>query len=283
MEGITQDERSSMHIPDWNGHQIEVAKSRGGVPAVCRHFTNLVQGDVGVGESTEIAQKLYHSEHERDFDPGDQERLKACLGYYTDLQSLHSEDAITWSVFGTVAKSDEAVRTRWTGEFFGEVGLGSSEPAHSEITLWRRIPHPQTNSPDGPEIDFSISTEDTLLLGECKWTGKVAGGQGVHRDLDQIEMRLMHLELYGRTMTVLDKDTGLPVFKRLAVLLVSIDPVPVSPKWIREGITTLSTTWDRVCALQSHPFSEELGRYYRWKLSHTRRKDGRKEDGPSWG
>lgn len=260
-----------MHIPDWNGHLIEVARSREGVPAACWHFTNLVRSALGVGELAEIAQKLYRSTHERDFDPEDQERLKVCLGYYTDLQSLNSEDAITWSVFGTVAKSDEAVRTRWTGEFFREIGLGSSEPEHSEISLWRRVPHPQTHSSDGPEIDFSVSTEDTLLLGECKWTGEVAKGQGVEKDKDQIEMRLMYLEQYGRTMTILDRGTGLPEFKRLAVLLVSIDPSPINPKWLRDGITTLSTTWDRICALQSHPWSDEVDRYYRWKLSHIHR------------
>lgn len=260
-----------MHISDWNGHPIEVVESRGGVPPVCRHYSNLLRVDRGAAEPAEIAQKLYRSKHEGDFHPGDRNSLKSYLGYYTDLQSLHSEDAITWSVFGTVAKSDEAVRTRWTAELFGEVGLGSGRPDHSDITLWRRVPHPQTNSPDGPEIDFSISTEDTLLLGASKWTSKVARGQGIHRDLDQIEMRLMYLERYGRTTSVLDKTTGLPRHKRLAVLLVSIDPVPVSQNWMREDITTLSTTWERVCALKSHPFADELGRYYRWKLSLTRR------------
>jgi len=84
-------------------------------------------------------------------------------------------------------------------------------------------------------------------------------------------MRLMYLERYGRTTSVLDKTTGLPRHKRLAVLLVLIDPVPVSQNWMREDITTLSTTWERVCALKSHPFTDELGRYYRWKLSLTRR------------
>jgi len=103
-----------MHISDWNGHPIEVVESRGGVPAVCRHYSNLLRVDRGTAEPAEIAQKLYRSKHEGDFHPGDRNSLKSYLGYYTDLQSLHIEDAITWSVFGTVAKSDEAVRTRWT-------------------------------------------------------------------------------------------------------------------------------------------------------------------------
>lgn len=43
--------------------------------------------------------------------PGDERRFAtATLGFYSDLQSIHSEDAITWSVFGPVIHAAATMR-----------------------------------------------------------------------------------------------------------------------------------------------------------------------------
>jgi hypothetical protein len=263
--------RSSMKMLDWNGYEMEVAESRDRVQAACYHHRNLIQSACAVLEPAEVIQKLVRSRHARDFGWEERKKLKQGLGYYCDLQSLHSEDAITWSVFGTVAHCEEAIRVRWTRELFSALGLKSQTPEHSEITLWRRVPHPEVLTDKGPEIDFSVITEDTILLAENKWTAKIDRHQGRNRDKDQIEMRLEFLKRYGQTISYLNRESQKPEFKNQVVLLVTIDPHPIEDKWLQEGIEMRSTTWEQVCSLESHPFADEVGRYYRWKLEHMRR------------
>lgn len=258
-----------MKLLDWNGYEMEVAESGDGVLAARFHHRNLIQRSA-VGESAEIVQKLVKSMHLCDFPRKDRPVLTEALGFYCDLQSLHSEDAITWSVAGTVAHCDEAVRAAWTRELFTLLDLPSKEPEHSEIALWRRVTHPQCLHEYGPEIDFSVITEDTVLLVECKWTGEVEKNQGRFKDKDQMEMRLMFLQKYGRTITTLGKQTRLPEYKNLAVLLLTPELQPIEDKWLAEGIDTRAVTWEQVCSIASHPWADEVSRYYRWKHEHTR-------------
>lgn len=266
-----------MNIPDWNGSFMEVERSRGGVLAACSHRRNLILegGDEGSIEPA-ILQKLVASRQGSCFDRAARRRLKQDLGYYCDMQSLNSEDAITWSVFGTIAGCDEQTRARWADELFQAVGLGPELSGHCRIALWNRMPHPETHGSNGPEIDFSVVTDGTILLGECKWTSPVGCGQGRNGDKDQIQMRLECLERF-RSLPEPEMPCDLLYSppnprgqKRLVVLLVTIDPTEIRPHWTSEGIHTIATTWDRICALRSHPKSDEIERYYRWKLGHTR-------------
>ena len=118
------------------------------------------------------------------------------LGYYTDLQSVHSEDAITWNVFGPVAHAGPDVRSAFFRELLSLMGM-VDESGPVEICLWRRIPHPDTLVPGGPELDFLIQTADTVIFGEAKWRSSVGSGQGVNRDKDQITLRREFLEKFG--------------------------------------------------------------------------------------
>lgn len=259
-----------MKLLDWNGYEMEVVQSRKGVLAACLHHRNLIQRASAVGESADLIQKLVRSKHLADFDPADRRKLREILGFYCDLQSLHSEDAITWSVAGTVAHSEKAARVAWTRELFDLIGLRCGEVEHSEIALWRRVAHPQCLHEHGPEIDFSVITESTVLLVECKWTGKVEGRQGRYKDKDQIEMRVEFLKRYGRTISCLERGSCLPAFKYLAVLLLAPRKMPVEKKWMARGIDIRTATWQEVCAMKSHPWAEEVARYYQWKHGHTR-------------
>lgn len=259
-----------MKILDWNGHEMDVEKSGNGVLAAHYHHRNLIQRASAVGEPADIIQKLVRSGHLTDFDPGARRKLKEALGFYCDLQSLHSEDAITWSVAGTVAHCEEAVRVAWTRELFDLLDLHCGEFEHSEITLWRRVTHPQCFHEHGPEIDFLVITESAVLLVECKWKGKVEENQGRYKDKDQIEMRVDFLKLYGPTISYLDRSTCLPEHKTFAVLLLTPRSMPVLKKWMAEGIDIRTTTWQEVCAMKSHPWADEVGRFYQWKHGHTR-------------
>src|SRR5688500_14738550 len=103
------------------------------------------------------------------------------LGFYSDLQSIHSEDAITWSVFGPVIYGGKTVREPCVTDLLKMIRVpGKAGNAH--IWLWGRLPHPDTLVPGGPEIDFGVQTDDVFLLGEAKWRSSIGSAQGVNRD-----------------------------------------------------------------------------------------------------
>ena len=86
-------------MKNWNGKEINSAISNGGVRVVAHPFNNLITSDCSPWPPSEILQKLYQSRHVNAFHGDQLEICTSGIGYYTDLQSLHSEDAITWSVF----------------------------------------------------------------------------------------------------------------------------------------------------------------------------------------
>jgi len=114
----------------------------------------------------EILQKLYQSNRVSAFAGEQLSIAKAGLGYYCDLQSLHSEDAITWSVFGTVSRFREEILSKWIDEF---------------LSL--------SNLPD-----ISSRGADIFL----KWQSNVASSQGKNKDKDQIMLRGEFLLKYAR-------------------------------------------------------------------------------------
>ena len=260
-----------MEIGNWNVRKIKVARSRGGVLATCRYHDNLIDRVPGVVEHAEHIQKLCRSSHESAFDADELAELQSHRGYYCDVQSLHSEDAITWSVFGTVGHSEEASRVRWVRELFKLLQL-YREPEHCEIALWRRIPHPETLDRSGPEIDFSIITECTVILGESKWLGDITGNQGRSKNKDQIELRMEYLRHYRQTISYWPRSEPWPVFKNTAVVLVTLDPLEYTIQDEYEGVEFRNVTWKQICSMKSHPLADEVGRYYRWKLLHSQRK-----------
>jgi hypothetical protein len=184
------------------------------------------------------------------------------LGYYCDLQSLHSEDAITWSVFGTVARAAKDQRKAWVFDFLRLIGLdGIVSPANAEISLWRRVPHPdEGHVPGGPEIDFSTLTENAVILGEAKWKSGVGKAQGKHIDKDQIQLRREFLEKYGHMLF-----PGC-----LHRIVVGVSLVDGAFNQTMEGEVTFTTAvWADACRLQAHPLHEEVERYYEWKVRNS--------------
>jgi len=182
---------------DWNGKPIPLARSKGGVKAVAHPFDNLIRTGIAAWPPPEIIQKLYKSRQSRAFEGKDFETATSGLGYYCDLQSLHSEDAITWSVFGTIARAPKDFLESWVRDLFRLIDLPVSDSTNAEIFLWRRIPHPDTLVSGGPEIDVGIMTLNTVILVEAKWLSGVGAAQGKARDKDQIQLRGEFLAKYG--------------------------------------------------------------------------------------
>ncbi len=246
-------------IPDWNGRQVKVARSLGGVLALEDFSDNLIHGDNRLWPSPSVAQKLYQSRQVNSFDPSVQTVITRRLGYYCDLQSLHSEDAITWSVFGTMACSPEDHQVRFSNWLLEQTELPWRNRG-CVMELWRRIPHPDTLVSGGPEIDVIVQGDQGVVLVEAKWRSSVAGRQGKLKDKDQIQLRCEFLAKYGSRVY------GTSNF---LVLGVGLEPVP-----LKDGASSVRVrwlTWEKICGYSGHPNGSEIGRYFQWKLEHTKR------------
>jgi len=252
-------------ILDWNRRPINVAQSRGGVLVTTRPEDNLIRTGISPWPSPEVVQKLYQSRQLRAFDNVEAETASAGLGFYTDLQSLQSEDAITWSVFGPLVYQDEPTRRRYTDSLFNCLGLPCRADGSVCIWLWRRLPHPDTLVSGGPEIDFGIQSNNVLILGEAKWGSPVGAKQGAAKDKDQIQLRREFIEKYGEKLY--------PSCRHFVVLGVSISGGLTSNTDLSLGtssyLTHRDTTWDILGRIKEHPLTNELNAYYRWKLYRT--------------
>ena len=249
-------------MKNWDNREIEVAHSEGGVIAVLNPFDNLISTGITPWPPAEVLQKLYLSHHVKAFAGADLEKATRSLGYYCDLQSIHSEDAITWSVFGTVARSEHAIRNKWVSDFFSAVGLVQKAIKTSEIFLWRRTPHPDTLVPGGPEVDFGILTNDAVVLGEAKWQSAIGTRQGKGKGKDQIELRSEFLHKLGKLV--------FPTVDHFAVLGISLSPDMPHAAVSFPDVQVLTATWDCVCSIASHPLVQEVQRYLAWKKANTR-------------
>lgn len=246
---------------DWNGRTVPVARSKGGVKAVSHPYDNLVRTGILSWPPPEIVQKLYKSRQSRAFEGKDLEIATSGLGFYCDLQSLHSEDAITWSVFGTIARAPQNILETWLRDLFRLIDLPGAKTDNAEIFLWRRIPHPDTLVSGGPEIDVGITTSNTVILGEAKWLSGTGTAQGKAKDKDQIQLRGEFLAKYGTAM--------FPDRPNRIVLGISLLPNAFKDATPKDVIFR-TTLWHSLCDLPSHPLAIELMRYYQWKKVNSK-------------
>ncbi len=251
-------------IQDWQGSSIEVARSRQGVLAVADPWNNVIRTGIRPWPAPELIQKIYQSRQVRAYSGSDRALATAKLGFYSDLQSLHSEDAITWSIFGPVIYASPSIRSEFVKGLLALIDVqGSAGNAH--VWLWRRIPHPDTLVPGGPEIDFGIQTDEVFLFGEAKWRSSVGGGQGVNRDKDQMTLRREFFQKHGLHVLA-----GAQCFVVLAVSwkggIVSRGDSEIG----RAALHVRDTTWKTVAGIASHPCAEEVQNYLLWKTQNSK-------------
>jgi hypothetical protein len=252
-------------ILNWQGQPIEIARSKGGTLVVIDPFDNLVSSGVSPWPPPEIIQKFYKSRQIRAFDGVGRDEVTRTLGYYTDLQSLHSEDAITWSVFGTLAYTDQSIRCAYVTALFELLGIPPTPITNANIWLWRRIPHPDTLVSGGPEIDFGIQTENAVVFGEAKWLSEIGGRQGKAKDKNQLILREEFFVKYGRKL--------FGTISNYVVLGLSLHGGMVENKETNLGHAVLyhrDLTWASICGIEVRPLTNELKKYLEWKLKNSR-------------
>jgi len=142
------------------------------------------------------------------------------------------------------------------------IGFSYASSINSEICLWRRIPHPDTHVSGGPEIDFMIITDDTLLLGEAKWKSGVGKAQGKNKDKDQIQLRIEYLE-------EIERNNIFPNVRHRVVLGVALSNDGFDTQWQSKSVKVEYHTWDEICSIESHPLFSEIQNYLKWKMKHS--------------
>jgi len=235
---------------NWKDKEIGVAKSKGGKISVCDYRDNLIIPVDSTWPHPDIVKKLCQSNHINDFDELERHELTRELGFYCGLQSLRSEDAITWSVFGTLHYFSKRYQIDFVNSLLDIVGVKS--PVNDcLIELWTRIAHPDTLVSGGPELDLQIFCDNLVIFGEAKWLSKVAEGQGKKKDKSQLELRTEFLSKYGNQI--------FPRASRQIVLTIGLSEIV--------NKNECSVTWEELCKIQ-HPLKNELVNYYLWKKNN---------------
>jgi hypothetical protein len=235
-------------IRNWKDKEIRVVKSKGGKISVCDYRDNLIIPVDSTWPHPDIVKKLYQSNHVYDFDEPERHELTRELGFYCDLQSLRSEDAITWSVFGTLHYFSKKYQIYFVNSLLDIVGVKLTVN-DCFIELWTRIAHPDTLVSGGPELDIQIVCANLVIFGEAKWLSKVAEGQGKKKDKDQLQLRREFMSMYGSGI--------FPKASKRLVLCIELLETDHKDRY--------NITWAEICNKTRHPLKNEITDYYLWK------------------
>ncbi|MBI3896458.1 MAG: hypothetical protein HY313_11065 [Acidobacteria bacterium] len=243
-------------IRDWNGRDIPAVRTRAGVWAFLDFADNLMRGGVPQWPAPELVQKLCLSDKVRYFSAEDQHLLVERLGYYSDLQSAHSEDAIQWSYFGTVSYAPVHEQVKFANSLLQNIGI-DAENSTCSLAIWRRVPHPDSLNQNGPELDFLIVGDRCVIVGESKWRSAEGFWQGASGTATQLELRRGFLRRIGKTAF------GATLAIVLYVLLDD-SQVPAGLSKASD-VPAVSISWSTLARNVAHPFQAEFQRYYEWK------------------
>lgn len=251
---------------DWRGNEVETAESAGGVLALADVWKNVIRPSGVLWPPPELVQKIYQSRQVRAFRGADEVIATQGLGFYSDLQSLHSEDAITWSVFGPVVYATRETLVNFARALLALIDVPADSISIANLWLWRRLPHPDTLVSGGPEIDFGLQTDDAFVNGEAKWLSPLGVGQGAGHDKDQIMLRREFCDKYGHRV--------LPSCRHFVVLGIGFAGEIIKRADTEvQGVTVHArdTTWKDVVGLDAHPrprlFSLEAWSFTSWVVT----------------
>jgi hypothetical protein len=218
----------------------------------------------------EILQKLYASDRFTGKTAEDDAAARQTLGHYSDLQSLNSEDAVTWSVIGPLIYGPPAWKQHFTGRLLLRLDLPLSN--NVALWLWRRIPHPEKPaSTGGPEIDFGLLTDSCAIFGEAKWNSGLGQGQGVDGNRSQLDLRLAYCAVMGaKAIPGIQHWVVLGIGRGADVLSASSKAPPGC-----DAIGRHNLTWQDLADCLPAELAADVHRYLRWKERHSSTKSAR--------
>jgi hypothetical protein len=248
-------------IETWRGEVAEVARSPSGVLLLCDYADNLL-GAPGVAwpPPALVAKLVADGRVSGTWPESLLTRVSARLGYYCPLQSINSEDAITWSYFGSLMYGGADARLDFMSWLLKRIGLPAGDTVCT-VDLWRRIPHPQKPAAPGPELDVLLQGDRSVVYVEAKWGSPEGTGQGPGGTATQMGLRRDFLDNYGA------KVYG---DRRFAVVgAVVQDPVESATPPDTASVVTRTITWQELSTFGEHPMGGEFGDYLAWKRVHS--------------
>jgi hypothetical protein len=175
-----QCQQNIFQIPNWKGNKICAARSNNGRIAVVDFRENLIPAATPGGYvPVPVLQKLVRSVHQVDFSGRALGAVTRKLKYYSDLQSLASEDSMTISCLVPIWFAGPQEVARFADWLIQEWELPVARLGLATMDFWRRLPHPQTASRNGSDFDWTISHENFFLLAENEFSGNNARTWGL--------------------------------------------------------------------------------------------------------
>jgi hypothetical protein len=200
------------------------------------------------------------------FSNDDAEVLAARLGCISKFQSLNSEDAVTWSWFGTLACTPVETRRAVAQWLFKHLDLGLRASA-VVVDQWARVTHPNApRSRRGPELDARIVDPSAVIYVEAKWGARLGAGKGAVAGTkdDQIVLRRNSFRVDPalrddqRAFVVLGVSNEIPNLARYDEPSGDLQRRPVVVAWL---------TWSDLARCDAHPLAAEFRRYLDWKCA----------------
>jgi hypothetical protein len=239
-------------IQDWHGKDIEIARGKGGKLSVCDYRDYIIIPEDAPWPHPDIVKKLYRSDQNQVFRESERLRLSSVLGFCCDLQSLRSEDAITWSVFGTLHYFAPSQQCLFLNSILNLLGI-TAKVGKCAIQLWPRIAHPDTLVSGGPELDALLIGDHAVIFVEGKWSSETVKSQGKNKEKSQLQLRREFLELYGPRI--------FPGIHETIILVIDNLPGKIQS---HESLC-YHLTWEQICNINTHPLHSEITSYYYWK------------------
>jgi hypothetical protein len=253
-------------IIGWDGQRIAGARSRGGVFAA-RDWRHLV---ISPGPQIEAKARV-PSRRATAFD----DDVIGCLcevdGRYSNVQSLNSEDTVTWCTFGLVPAD------AWIPSLI-ETALGTPTSSGPwSATLWTRTRHPDTGlKVHGPEADVILrAPNDWHYVVEAKWLQDLDGTQGANRDVTQLDMRAGALDKSadpshtGVIVVVPGPDLYPFAHRDGSTFRRYFEPSGRSYRALPAATEARATaiTWEQIVEILEAPGLALYARYLRWRLN----------------
>lgn len=199
--------------------------------------------------------------------------LAARLGRISKFQSLNSEDAVTWSWFGTLGLAEPASRRLAIQWLYDRLGLALTASPDVVIDQWMRVVHPNAPvSSKGPELDARIDDPGVALIYvEAKWDAVLGAGKGrvegeqddqivLRRDAMRVEKALADDRREFIVLGISNDAPDLSVYDE-ARRQPPLRPVQIA--WL---------TWVDLADCDAHPRAGEFRQYLRWKRRHAKEK-----------
>jgi hypothetical protein len=251
-------------IENWNAEPIETASTAGGTLLVANVLDALMRPTSGAWPPPALVMQLGQGEPRSRFTDDLRAAVSAPLGHYCALQSINSEDTITWNFFGTLMHASEIERAAVLNWICGRLGLAWTDNTRCAIDLWRRIPHPYFPAADGPELDAVLDGDRCVIFIEAKWLSPEGTGRGPDgKRVGQMHLRQQFFERWGQALYGARGKLALSVGLRGKL---TPDRGPD-----QDEIAVRSITWSELATCDAHPSAAEFSRYLAWKLAESPR------------